>query len=84
MEVGRFALVLSDLYMPELDGFGLTKEIRAYEAETGADPIRVIAVTANALKEEEERCLALGMNAYLTKPVQLDRLRETIREFAQQ
>jgi len=39
-------------------------------------------VTANALKEEEERCLSLGMSAYLSKPVQLERLRAAIREFA--
>jgi hemerythrin-like metal-binding protein len=80
---GDYALVLSDLYMPELDGFGLTEMIRAYEKSHNLSPTHIIAVTANALKEEKERCLSLGMSAYLSKPVQLDRLRAAIREFAQ-
>lgn len=79
---GDYALVLSDLYMPELDGFGLTEMIRAHEQSQNLSPTHIIAVTANALKEEEERCLSLGMSAYLSKPVQLERLRAAIREFA--
>src|SRR5204863_1558026 len=70
-----YAAVLADIHMPRMDGYELTRRIRAAEANR-ADGARtpVIAVTANAMKGEEERCLAAGMDAYLAKPVAIDRL----------
>jgi CheY-like chemotaxis protein len=62
--------------MPALDGYGLTAAIRAEEVE--GQHIPIIALTANALRDEELRCLDAGMDAYLTKPIRLSQLRTTI------
>jgi PAS domain S-box-containing protein len=67
---GGHSLLLTDCNMPEMDGFGLTAAIRAAEKETGRH-LPIIAVTANALRGEADRCLASGMDDYLTKPVTL-------------
>jgi len=70
-----FGLLLTDCHMPELDGFELTAAIRADEAGRDGDArLPVIAITANALQGEAERCLAAGMDDYLSKPVALDKL----------
>jgi CheY-like chemotaxis protein len=66
-----------DCQMPEMDGFEATKTIRLFERETGAH-IPIIALTANALREDEERCLACGMDAYLSKPIKREKLDELL------
>jgi two-component system, sensor histidine kinase and response regulator len=73
---GDFALLLTDLQMPDMDGYMLVAAIRA--EESGGRRMPIIALTANALGGDEARCLALGMDAYLTKPVRLPRLKATI------
>jgi CheY-like chemotaxis protein/HPt (histidine-containing phosphotransfer) domain-containing protein len=72
-----YGAVLADIHMPRMDGYELTRRLRAIEAERPVDHQRtpVVAVTANAMKGEEERCLAAGMDAYLVKPVNIDALR---------
>ena len=75
---GRYAAVLADMHMPRMDGYGLAAEIRAREAGADAPRTPIVAVTANAMRGEEERCLAAGMDAYIAKPVGLSRLRETL------
>src|SRR6185312_591299 len=72
-----YGAVLADIHMPRMDGYELTRRLRAIEGERRADHQRtpVVAVTANAMKGEEERCLAAGMDAYLVKPVNIDALR---------
>jgi two-component system, sensor histidine kinase and response regulator len=62
-----------DVQMPEMDGFSATKEIRSTEKATGKH-IPIIALTANAMKGDEETCLAAGMDGYLAKPVSGRRL----------
>jgi two-component system, sensor histidine kinase and response regulator len=78
-ESGDYALILTDLHMPEMDGYQLTQTIRA--GETANHQIPIIALTANALKGEAEKCLALGMNDYLSKPVQLEQLRTALEKW---
>jgi two-component system sensor histidine kinase/response regulator len=65
----RYALVLTDLHMPEMDGYELTARIRGEEPPGERTPI--IAVTANALRGEAQRCIDAGMDDFITKPVQV-------------
>jgi CheY-like chemotaxis protein len=74
----NYGLLLSDCHMPELDGFELARRIRKWERQTEGRHLPIIAITANALRGEADRCLAAGMDGFLSKPVELDRLRETI------
>lgn len=74
-ESGRFKLLLTDCNMPEMDGYELTRAIRAREAATGARRLPIVACTANALAGEIEICLNAGMDDYLAKPVELKNLR---------
>ncbi len=72
-----FSVVVTDCHMPRMDGFQLTAAIRAAEAEDGRHT-PIIALTANALSGEAERCIAAGMDHYLAKPVDLARLKEAL------
>jgi signal transduction histidine kinase/CheY-like chemotaxis protein/HPt (histidine-containing phosphotransfer) domain-containing protein len=73
---GRYALLLSDCHMPNLDGFGLTAAIRATEPPNRRLPI--IAITANAMQGEAERCMERGMDSYLSKPLRMHELAEML------
>ncbi len=77
---GDYALLFTDLHMPEMDGYELTATIRAAE-ETGKPHIPIIAFTANALKGEAEHCREVGMDDYLSKPVQLVKLKATLEKW---
>ncbi|HEX4773391.1 MAG TPA: response regulator [Bryobacteraceae bacterium] len=66
-------LVLTDIQMPAMDGYQLTAAIRAREAQVGGH-LPIIAMTAHALERDRERCLASGMDAYIPKPVQAQKL----------
>ncbi|MGA2184297.1 MAG: response regulator [Bryobacteraceae bacterium] len=72
-----FDLVLMDVQMPEMDGFEATAAIRRLERDTG-EHRTIIAMTAHAMKGDQERCLAAGMDGYLSKPLQLRVLREVL------
>lgn len=73
---GEYALLLTDLHMPDMDGYTLAATIRREEAEGRHMPI--LALTANAQREEINRVLALGMDEYLTKPIPLKLLQQTL------
>lgn len=73
-------LVLMDVQMPELDGLEATKRIRAMEKEMGYH-IPIIALTAGAFKEERERCFAVGMDDFLTKPVEPEKIKAVLGKF---
>jgi len=70
----RPTLVLMDVSMPELNGLEATAEIREIEAREGLVPTPIIAVTAHSLKGDEDRCLAAGMDDYLSKPISPEKL----------
>lgn len=72
-----FDMILMDCMMPELDGFGATEAIRKLDEPACSTPI--LALTANAMKGDRERCLEAGMDEYLSKPVRLDLLKEMIQ-----
>jgi len=78
---GRYAAVLADVHMPHMDGHELARRLREAEADRGAARTPIVAVTANAMKGEEERCLASGMDAYLVKPVSIEHLRATLERW---
>ncbi|QOI55852.1 two-component system sensor histidine kinase RcsC [Rouxiella badensis] len=79
MKVHPVDIVLSDVNMPKLDGYGLTKRLRELEFM-----LPVIGVTANALAEQKQLCLEAGMDNCLSKPVTLDQLRKTLSYYSQQ
>jgi CheY-like chemotaxis protein len=84
-DAGRpFALVLMDIHMPGSDGIGATRAIRAREAEQGLLPATIVALTANAFDEDRAACRAAGMDGFLTKPLDRERLMDVLRPTARQ
>lgn len=75
----NYALLLTDLHMPELDGYELTAAIRAWE--DGKQRLPVLALTANVLSGESDRCRAAGMDDYLCKPLQLKDLKIALQKW---
>ena len=78
----RYDVVLMDCQMPEMDGFEATRRIREMEREqapAASARLPIIALTANAVEGDRQRCLAAGMDGYVTKPVDSDKLIETVR-----
>jgi len=82
LENGQFDLVLMDCQMPEMDGYQTTQHIRRHKDRNLAD-IPIVALTANAMLEDRERCIAAGMNDYLSKPVSLQILRDKLGRWLQ-
>ena len=76
-ETGHFDLVLMDLQMPEMDGLEATAAIRRRECITGGH-LPIVAMTAHAMKGDDDRCFAAGMDGYLSKPIQRARLLEVL------
>jgi PAS domain S-box-containing protein len=81
-KANRYDLVLMDIQMPVLDGYSATKLIRAYELQHRLERTPVLALTAYALKEEMEKCLKVGCDAHLTKPIKKDKLLAVINEYS--
>ena len=74
-------LVLMDCQMPELDGYQATRELRSWGGSYASIP--VIALTASALDEDRQRCMAAGMNDFLSKPVILSTLADTLNRWTE-
>jgi Amt family ammonium transporter len=79
-----YDVVLMDCQMPVMDGFEATAEIRRLEAAGGLHPqqtrrVAIVALTANAIRGDRERCIASGMDDYITKPIDRDNLLRTLR-----
>ena len=74
-----FDLVFMDIQMPVMDGIEATKQIREDERRTGAH-VPIIAMTAHALKGDKERCLSIGMDGYVSKPVRVNELADAIAQ----
>ena len=73
LEKDQFDLILMDVQMPEMDGFEATAAIRRKEEQTGRRT-RILAMTARAMKGDEEKCLASGMDGYIAKPIHAEEL----------
>ena|SRR5438105_166390 len=77
----KFDLVLMDMQMPELDGVEATAKIRQHEKSTRSH-VPIIAVTADWTKGDRERCLAAGMDDYISKPIAPDELSRVLKKFS--
>ncbi len=78
---GAYLLIFMDFQMPIMDGFAATKEIRSIELQKKLSPTPIIALTAGISKEDKNRCINAGMDAYLTKPFSISELSAAIRKF---
>ena len=82
LETSRFDAVLMDMQMPEMDGLQATGAIRTREILQGLARVPVIALTANAMKGDREKCLMAGMDAYLSKPIKSAELKDALDNYA--
>ncbi|GAA5134500.1 hybrid sensor histidine kinase/response regulator [Thalassotalea piscium] len=76
-----FTIIIMDCQMPEMDGYETTRRIRAGDAGTGYISIPIIAMTANAMQGDKEKCIAAGMDDYLSKPIEPDSVLEKLNHW---
>ena len=80
MPAGTYDMILMDIQMPNMDGYKATKCIRHLQDIKKAE-IPIIAMTANAFREDKEKCLAAGMNAHLAKPMKIENIKRILYEY---
>jgi len=80
----RYNAVLMDVMMPDMDGYEATSKIRENEAALGTSPVPVIGLSARAMAGDREIALAAGMDDYLTKPLRINELEQTLARWIQQ
>lgn len=68
----RYDLILLDCQMPVMDGYSATLEIRKFEKENNLEPVSILALTANAFKQDKEKCLSVGMDDVIIKPIDMN------------
>jgi signal transduction histidine kinase/CheY-like chemotaxis protein len=78
---GLYALALMDVQMPEMDGLSATEAIRQSESQAGRRRLPIVAMTANAMNGDRERCLEAGMDDYMSKPVSEEKLQQMVRQW---
>ena len=84
IKIKSYDLILMDIMLPEMDGFETTVEIRKYEEEAGIEKqVPIVALTANTLDNDREKCIQAGMNEYLAKPFTAQELVDVIEKFVQ-
>lgn len=76
-----YHLILMDYEMPEMNGLEATKEIRSQEKTRGKQPVPIIALTGHSREEEKNSCLTAGMNAYVSKPLTSEGLRQILEKW---
>jgi CheY-like chemotaxis protein len=81
LKTGKYAAALMDLHMPRMDGLAATEAFRRWEEENGRPRLPVIALTADAIKGDREKCIKAGMDDYLSKPLRVADLTGVLRKF---
>ncbi|MBS8240717.1 response regulator [Marinobacter lipolyticus] len=76
-----FDLVFMDCVMPRVDGFEATRRLRQWEIDKGRERVPVVALTASAMEEDEERCRVAGMDSFVAKPVNIEMLRAVLEQY---
>ncbi|SFM89011.1 Signal transduction histidine kinase [Marinobacter pelagius] len=76
-----FDLVFMDCVMPRVDGFEATRRLREWEKTHNRPPVPVVALTASAMEEDEERCRRAGMDSFVAKPVNIEMLRAVLEQY---
>jgi CheY-like chemotaxis protein len=77
-----FDLIFMDCVMPRVDGFEATRRLREWEATRKRPRVPVVALTASAMEEDEERCRRAGMDSFVAKPVNIEMLRAVLEQYA--
>ena len=76
-----YDLIFMDCVMPRVDGFEATRRLRAWETSLEREPVPVVALTASAMEEDEERCRRAGMDSFVAKPVNIEMLRAVLEQY---
>ncbi|MBD2178924.1 response regulator [Pseudanabaena sp. FACHB-1998] len=76
-----YDLILMDIQMPDMDGLEATEYIRQQELENQSSPIAIVAITANATHDDQYICRKAGMNDYISKPIQIEKLKNILQKY---